>query len=387
MNTGLITDPMTLQEALSSGRIVAGCVIYLRGGIYSGDFSTSLNGTFDNLITIQPYQNEKPIIDGSLLLNGSYLRIKNVEIKYTGWTTRLSAIEGSNPTDMPQNSLTVNTIGVELVNCIIHDLLGYDLWKPAINAKMYGCLVYNIGWNSILGTRGHGHSIYTQNETGRKLIKRNIFCNSFGYGWHAYTENEHIDNFDFIENTSFGSGKNYIGGKTPCLIGGLVDSNTSTIDKNMFYQNGLQLGYGGHDVIDFTLTNNYAPSGISIDAGSTFIINSGNTTSAPESGKRVFVTDNEYQSDRAQVTIYNWDNDDSVEVDLTTITGLSVGDSIIFHCAENYHDCTQTLTLDTNKKVVVDMRAVSHTVATAIGHDYTPPTTFPTFGCFVVKKA
>lgn len=82
---------------------------------------------------------------------------------------------------------------------------------------------------------------------------------------------------------------------------------------------------------------------------------------------------------------YNWDLDDSVVVDLSTVTGLSIGDTVSVKNVQDLFVDIVELVLDADKKITVDMRAVNHTVAAPVLWD-APVTTFPEFGCFIIEK-
>ena len=63
--------------------------------------------------------------------------------------------------------------GTKIINCVVHDTgQGIDFWSSAVDAELYGNIIYYIGWSN---GGGVGHSIYTQNyEGGSKLLKHNI---------------------------------------------------------------------------------------------------------------------------------------------------------------------------------------------------------------------
>lgn len=77
------------------GKLKAGDVLYLRGGQYdlNNNLSITRNGTADNMITICPYQDEKPILDfrteanktNGVTVKGNYLHIKGITIRYAGY--------------------------------------------------------------------------------------------------------------------------------------------------------------------------------------------------------------------------------------------------------------------------------------------------------------
>ena len=103
-------------------------------------------------------------------------------------------------------------------------------------------------------------------------------------------------------------------------------------------------------------------------------------------GIRVFIRPNLYQAGRANIAVYNWDRANSVNVDLSQ-TGLSNGQSYEIRNGLNYFGTpVLTGTYNASSPVVsVSMTSAAATaVATPIGHSYTPPTTLPDFGVFVV---
>ena len=77
------------------GKLTAGDVLYLRGGQYdlNNNLSITRNGTADKIITICPYQDEKPILDfrtennktNGVTVKGNYLHIKGITIRYAGY--------------------------------------------------------------------------------------------------------------------------------------------------------------------------------------------------------------------------------------------------------------------------------------------------------------
>ena len=77
------------------GKLKAGDVLYLRGGQYdlNNNLSITRSGTADNMITICPYQDEKPILDfrteanriNGVTVKGNYLHIKGITIRYAGY--------------------------------------------------------------------------------------------------------------------------------------------------------------------------------------------------------------------------------------------------------------------------------------------------------------
>ena len=77
------------------GKLKAGDNLYLMGGQYDFQNTLSINksGAEGNMITIQPYNDERPILDfrnenngtNGVKVGGSYLHLKNITIRYAGY--------------------------------------------------------------------------------------------------------------------------------------------------------------------------------------------------------------------------------------------------------------------------------------------------------------
>jgi hypothetical protein len=123
-----------------------------------------------------------------------------------------------------------------------------SFWAAATNAEVYGCLIYNNGWEA--PDRGHGHGIYTQNATGTKQVRDNIlFGNLGGYAVHCYgSETATLQGYEFSGNTVFSN---------DFLIGGMGPAGRMTIAENYLYERGLRLGFSNQQNEDATVRGNY----------------------------------------------------------------------------------------------------------------------------------
>jgi len=364
-----------LINALKSPAILPGSNLVLCNGSHKGSFINTLTN-----ISVIPKAGELPIIDGGLVVNGSDVVFRDLEICFTGWTLRVSTETGSAPSDIPSAVLEINAASCKFINCVIHDFPVLGFWASAVNAEMYGCVVYHNGWSA--PDRGHGHGIYTQNSTGIKTIKDCIVFNNFGWGIHAYSSSgANLKNLVFEGNTCFGSGKLHSSSYPNYLLGsGSGQADNCQFLANMSYgAGGLQFYEDGASNV--VLTDNYMPDGIT--GIYTATTESGNYWGA-EVGNRVFVRPNEYQADRANVTIYNQDLANSIAVDLSGVTGLVAGDSILARNVQDYFSDIQTLTLDENKVVIISTQ--NRTVAAPVAWT-AAASTFPVFGCFIIEKA
>ncbi|MGH9767569.1 MAG: hypothetical protein ACREAB_09070 [Blastocatellia bacterium] len=398
-NKGSKGSPLDLATALSrKGPARPGDTIWLRGGVYRGEFESSISGAAGAPITVRSYPGERGAFDCAdraqalpmITINGSNTHFRDFEITC------------SDPDRTKPRPPGVSLFGpkTKLINLVIHDVgVGVGGWTPAIDAEIYGCLIYSNGWQANQQDRGHGHGIYVQNDAGTKLVADNIVFDQYGFGVHAYTENGSIKGFHFDGNTIFRSGALAIPSNTyypNILVGGFKPSERVTLTNNYLYHplNGVvyncQLFYVAKDNKDVTLRDNYIAGGnetlhihewqsvtvtgntfigalylasVAPAAGyqhSAYVWNNNNYVwlnlkpeyspfafglngnyvghnfdswrkatgfdknagfqqmpSGRPAGVKVFVRPNQYEVGRANITVYNWDLKNQVEVDVS----------------------------------------------------------------------
>lgn len=383
--TGTIDNPFDLATALNSYLIEPGDTIYLRAGTYAGDFSCSLQGNAGNPITIRPYQNEIVKMDGNFTFSaGGYITVRDLEFLYSGWTTRDEAdVAGQNAL----NRVTASVPGVKFINNIIHDMrLGIYSGIEGLGVELYGNVIYYNGYSG--ATRGHGHSLYLNNNVATsKIIKHNIMFSSFAYGIHMYAESVgYLTDFEVVENTIFESGI-LATGSTPranILLGGYdITANDSVLTRNYAFHSGAanqnQLGYNPGSANNIVMDGNYLPDGLS-KINATNITETGNYYGT-EIGNQIFLHLNAYNANRANLTIYNEAEANTVSVDISSLgwTGQVAARNV-----QDYFVDIQTLDI-VDGSITVNMQAINRTVATPIGWT-APARTFPTFGAFVLEK-
>jgi hypothetical protein len=370
---------MSLTDALNYEHIQPGHTVWLAGGTYAGDFVSRIIGSANASIRLVGDPGDRPIIDGSLIINGACTDWYNVEIMKSGWT-RQTEIAGSDPADISGGGLTIHGARTRMYGCKIHDVQTVGFWSDAIDAILDSCHIYHVGW---LGPdRGHGHSMYSQNATGTKIVKNCIFHDSFGNGPIVYgSSRSTLVGYVFQNNVSFRGGSLaneptngfLIGGEAGAVMGDIV------FDGNMTYPGnyGASIGYnsGGDNI---TITNNYLPDGIHLHL-LTNVVESGNVYDVV--GNVVFIYPYDWTTGRGTVVIYNEAEAESVSVDVSAV--LDDGDDYTLTNAQDPDDvATGTLS---GTDISIDMRAVSHSVASPVNWD-APATTFPTFGCFILEK-
>ena len=262
--SGSLADPVTLANAIFQSRSPAkpGDTLWLRGGTYRGPFQAYLYGQTGKPITIRQYPGERAVIDG----NGS----SDVTLYIYGGGTVWRDIEVVNSsTDRTAGAgrpagVYVEGFSTKLINCVVHDVgLGVGFWTAATDSEMSGCLIYNVGFEKADNV-GNGHSVYSQNDTGTKTIHDNILCNSFGFGFNIYTENQQIRGYDLQGNISFNAGASSISDHrySNLFIGGLNPAARINVVSNFTYTAigrdgaGARFSYGQPDNQDIVCTDN-----------------------------------------------------------------------------------------------------------------------------------
>ena len=150
-----------------------------------------------------------------------------------------------------------------------------------------------------------------------------------------------------------------------------------TWDNNTYFDQGLFHFYVGYttDGSDFSGVNT-SFAGWQSETG--YDTNSTYNPNAP-TGTWVYVQPNEYEVQRANVTIFNWDQLPAVSVDLSSV--LSPGDQYVIQDAQNFYGPAVASGMYSGGTVSISMTGL--TKATPIGFA-APAHTAPIFGTFVV---
>lgn len=409
---GSVLYPTTLEIALSG--LYSTTSIQLRSGTYVGDFISNVAGAAQNPIEVRPYNMENVVIDGSLRINGSDTHWYNIEFVQTDNITRQSIFSGSTPSDLNVRWIDAWGMRTKIINCIVHDLLGngIGLWGPAEDAEIYGCVIYYNGWDA--PDRGHGHGIYTQNSLGTKIIRDNILFNGFELNIKIYTENGTIDRYIVDGNTCFGAaslvqldGANtkywniFVGSINPAIAADNINIQNNLTYHTLIQQTNL-LGYNG-GITNSSVSDNVFAGFIALAlTNESALAMSGNMFAGiisefteveypsnvylPEGnfGNRVFIRPNQYQTGRANITIYNEAQLDSIQVNVRGV--LDPGANYKLRNVQDYFADIQTGVVAPDGTINVDMQAANRSVATPVAWT-APATMFPEFGCFVLEAA
>lgn len=321
--SGSMSNPMDLASALRGDRIKPGATVWLRGGTYSGVFTSNLTGTASAPITVRGFPGERAIItDNRSTGKGGTLNI------FGGWTiyrdfeiTNRSQERGMFNQYRPMG-LEVQAPYTKFIDLIIYDTgHGFGFWKEAVNSEIYGCIIFNGGTlNSRVALR-HGHGIYTQNNMGTKHIRDNIIFNQFGWGIHGYPNPGHLTGFDIEGNIIFNNGINsdrgyrfpsiMVSGYRPHTAGHLRIANNFTYESadqrplKTFSDANLCLGCSDKNVNeDATVRDNHFVGGEPVAAIANFlqVTMTGNLFYGQSGMAGVAVPEG------ASIRSYHWDN-------------------------------------------------------------------------------
>ncbi|NOR55554.1 MAG: hypothetical protein GQ531_05045, partial [Sulfurovum sp.] len=360
---GTEADPIDLATALSSSSPAKpGQTIWIKEGIYKGSFVSEVSGSDGKPISIKPFPGQRVRIDSynsgstgaGLRVNGQWTDFYNIECTSSD-TNRGNTIERY-PNVEAKSGIAVFGAHTNIFNCLTYDNVGggIDFWKTAIDSTLHGNIIYNNGFAH--SGRGASHGVYTQNTTGYKNITNNIVFFGFQTGLHPYsTGAAPLNNFTIENNVWFLAGasdprdnqqKTNLIVETQAGIEDMIIKNNKgysqvnrgssiharnypgnvTVTDNYLAER-LEV-YGDWDRIPFTDNTIYG----NIDDPETSLISSvSNTlsTSRPTTGNKVFVDANGIDPRRGRVVIYNYDNADSVNVDLSAI--LKNGEAYRIH--------------------------------------------------------
>jgi hypothetical protein len=367
-NDGSPERPLDLATALSGeGPARPGATILLRGGTYRGAFTSRLSGTADAPIIVRQVPGERATIDSAraqgdaLSIVGSHTWFWGFEITSSD-PKRRSTETGSWPGDLRRGYGAVTRgPGTRFVNLVVHDNAnGLGLWSESVDGGAYGNLVYNNGWEA--EDRGHGHGIYTQNDSGARRIVDNIIFNQFSHGIHAFgSEKARLDNITLEGNVVFNNGAlgadhEYV---RNLLLGGGRAAVNPRLQDNMTYFGAAKsagennVGYAA-GCVNLWAGGNYlvggrplvlGPCSTEMFAGNTFYgrerevppnETGGNEyLTTPPTVTKVFVRPNRCEQGRAHVVIYNWGGQPEVAVDLSP-GALVSGERFVVRDVQNY---------------------------------------------------
>lgn len=275
-NSGSPSSPLDLATALNKAKcpVKPGQVVWVRAGLYPGNFCSTLEGTVDSPITVRAFPGERASIAGSLSADqGGAVWFWGLEV-YNPSTQRVSTQPGSAPTDIPiKDGIGCLVPHCKFINMAVHDALGngFGLWMKAKNVEVSGCLSYYNGWTA--PDRAHGHGYYGQSGEARTISQNLVFLN-YENGLQLYGSDAATINDYQIERNSFWSAGMLVpkGGSNVSIAAGGAPATNNVFFSNSVYhplRHAYSLGIGKCSgsplkMGKLTLRNNYLAGKIQI---------------------------------------------------------------------------------------------------------------------------
>lgn len=410
-NSGTLISPFSLKDAVEglNSKIKAGDTIILDDGIYVGTFWARISGTPSQPIkftalhpganaTLEGLNGEvgygRQAGGNVLYVDGSYLEFSNFEIKATP-KTRLSfdanpLHDPASPTDIiypggPTVGATASSKGVKFINLIVHDTQsGADAWNLSDDTEISGCLIYFVGWDCIEGLekRSHSHLIYSQSVGEEKLFEDNLLCCSFANGTQIYSKSSKLTGIIYRGNVvwNIGSPSKYSPQRN-VLVGGAGKVDSGQIVNNHIYipfgksDNTLNIGYhdSGAGSINCIVKGNRVFGRVAIQPPFDGLALEGNTFFSPifqgfnivdypnntiinnkPTKNESFIKKNKYLEGKGTIILYNWENKQSENFDLSTL-GLQTLQDFEIRDAQNYFGPILYSGKYDNKSVKIDL--------------------------------
>ena len=415
--TGTITNPWALQTALAQPAAVhPGDTIWLRGGKYTGNFTSYLTGTALAPIKVRQYPGERATLDGNVnpavlgtmapalaVSNGGYVWFWGFEVMNSN-PNRWNPTSGSNPPDGRNRGIFMAVPGTKIINCVIHDTgQGIESWQGAVNAELYGNVIYYNGWNA--PDRGHGHGIYVNNFTGSsKLIKHNIlFDPAFpdgGLNMQAYGSSSSMFVNSNIEENVWSRGSVFFGGSsgfdiggsslrrnygwTPGLRSGTTEHcNPTTVSGNYFVNvhasSALTPPYDPLGRVGMTIATNTIVGDLDGFSQADYLNNTYYSKTSPPKADKVVVLPNTYEVGRATIVVYNWSGSATQAVDLTGV--VSPGAAYEIRNAQNFYGPLVASGTYAGGSITLPMTGLTQGAPVGFA---APPLTGPAFNTFIV---
>ena len=411
--------PWDLPTALANtaGRIQPGDTVWVRGGTYRGTFrsSSNLKGTAAAPVVVRQYPGERAILDANggtvsaLYVGGEYSVFWGLEFTNTDPRRELSM------TERRTNVIANYANHTKYINLVIHDGgVGFYNESPYYDVEIVGCVIYNNGYQR--PDRGHSHAIYLRSNTGPVIARDNIMFNQFGYGVHVFTNpgEGQLNNIRLEGNVAFNNGtlssnstsSNILFGGDDYSTGGVLKSNYTYESPSVAAKN-VRVGYGSTKNGTVQVSDNYFAGGATVldvgywssltatnnqlmGIGTVVTLNdpaltmskfAGQTQAALPTATKVVVRKNPYEAGRANVTVYNWSGNGSVDLDLSGI--LPQGASYEIRNVQDWFGTPVVSGTYNGGSVTLPIRAVAPPVPVGFSTSRSP-STGTTFGAYVV---
>ncbi|MDN3203622.1 T9SS type A sorting domain-containing protein [Algoriphagus sediminis] len=215
-NSGTLESPWSLAHGLSiSSGISAGDSLILLDGTYEGNYVSEISGSQGNPIIVLAQNPGKAIFDvgknrtaeTALTINGSYTWFVGLHVTSSS-TIKKSDESNGNATIPYESGIAVFGDFNKLINCWVYDVVGggLELWRTGLNLEVYGCVIFNNGYQGQF--RGTGHGMYIQHDDvdRPKIIQNNFVFQNASQGINIFTTNPPNAGVNVTGNVSFNTG-------------------------------------------------------------------------------------------------------------------------------------------------------------------------------------
>ena len=245
---GTRQSPWDLATVLAGEKTAPGDTVWLLSGTYRAPmrdgkpaaFVSNLKGEPGRPVILRAARGARVRLDGWMEVKGAHAWYWGFEIADSGYTEKTAAGAREHGT-----SINVFGPGTRFINLDVHDgAMGFGAWSPAVDCEIYGCLIHDFGYAA--PDRGHGHAVYTQNETGTKRIVDNIMFHGAGWNIHVYGQQGRCEGFHIEGNICFSAGTLVKGQVADnILVSAYTPADRITLVDNYCYHPGGEDRLGG----------------------------------------------------------------------------------------------------------------------------------------------
>ena len=444
--TGATDKPWDLQTALDggAGTIHPGDTVWLRAGVYCGVFHTALNGSASTPIVFRQYPGERATIDGTFRGDGSYLTFWGFEVMQSAPTVQQNYVLQA----YTANGRFINLVlhdagisgvsmsadaggGVELYGSLIynngtHENLDHGLYahnetaaQKFVNDNVVfdnyarGIQIYEGSAASIRNFHVEGNVAFNNGTIAATSTENNLLISApavtagmtaldnllyFSPGTSGI--NIRLGNYGALYNQSVVVQGNYLGG-------GQVGLQMDFPWDSASVQGNTLVGDNGTSVVHTSGTGTlpYQWSGNTYFRDSSALAWEHNGTAYPLAGwrtasglgssdvdsgtvptsTRVFVRPNKYETGRANIIIFNWANQATVAVDVSS--AVPVGWRYAVHAVEDFYGAAVASGTYSGGSIGIPMTAVAPPTPIGRQAPRRAPTTGPVFDVFIVTSS
>src|SRR5262249_7186610 len=157
--------------------------VYLNGK--NGNTFTSCGRGLNGTTAVSHTSGAQVILGGNnLTINGADTIYRDIEILNSDPVRTSPVANAQNAPHLRGEGVWQAGPRTKLINLVIHDCQeGIFTTPKAVDGEIYGCIVYNNGYEA--GNTANGHGLYIQNGLSSKSIVNTIAFNNFSIGFKA----------------------------------------------------------------------------------------------------------------------------------------------------------------------------------------------------------